>query len=37
VINFGEVIAIGSPEEIVKDKEVIKAYIGKEISFVSSS
>jgi branched-chain amino acid transport system ATP-binding protein len=37
VINFGEVIATGSPEEVVKDKEVIKAYIGKEISLVSSS
>jgi branched-chain amino acid transport system ATP-binding protein len=29
VINFGQIVAIGSPEEIVQNKEVITAYIGK--------
>lgn len=29
VINFGEIIAMGPPETIVKNKEVIEAYIGK--------
>jgi len=28
-MNFGEVIAIGPPEEIVKNPKVIEAYIGK--------
>jgi len=31
VINFGSIIASGSPEEIVHNKEVIEAYIGKEL------
>jgi branched-chain amino acid transport system ATP-binding protein len=29
VINFGKVIAVGKPEEIIKNKEVIECYIGK--------
>jgi branched-chain amino acid transport system ATP-binding protein len=29
VINFGRIIAIGRPEEVVKYNEVIEAYIGK--------
>lgn len=31
VLNFGQIIGIGTPEEIVRNKEVIKAYIGKEV------
>jgi branched-chain amino acid transport system ATP-binding protein len=29
VINFGRIIAIGTPEKVSKEKEVIEAYIGK--------
>lgn len=31
VINFGEVIAQGTPEEIARNKQVIEAYTGKEV------
>lgn len=31
VLNFGEVIAQGTPEEIGRNEEVIKAYTGKEV------
>lgn len=32
VINLGEILAIGPPKEVVSNKEVIEAYIGKEVS-----
>jgi len=36
VINFGKIIAVGTPEEVVNNKEVVHAYIGKEVEqFVS--
>lgn len=31
VMHFGRVIAIGTPDEIIKNEEVIEAYIGKEV------
>ena len=36
VLNFGEIIAIGTPEEVVNNKEVVKAYIGKEVKAFAS-
>jgi len=30
VIDLGRIIAVGTPEEIVRNREVVKAYIGKE-------
>ncbi|MDY6971983.1 MAG: ABC transporter ATP-binding protein [Desulfatiglans sp.] len=32
VINFGQIIAVGTPEEVVNNPVVIEAYIGKEVS-----
>jgi ABC-type branched-subunit amino acid transport system ATPase component len=30
-MHFGRVIAVGTPDEIIKNEEVIEAYIGKEV------
>jgi branched-chain amino acid transport system ATP-binding protein len=30
VLNYGEVIADGPPEEVVNNKEVVESYLGKE-------
>ena len=31
VINFGEIVTIGTPQEIAVNKQVIAAYTGKEV------
>jgi len=31
VISFGQIIAMGTPEEVVNNKEVVRVYIGKEV------
>jgi len=36
VINFGKIIAMGSPEEVVNNKDVIEAYIGKGVKGLAS-
>jgi len=36
VLNFGEVITQGTPEEISKNKQVIEAYTGKEVLIAGS-
>lgn len=36
VISFGKILAVGSPEEVVNNKEVIQAYIGKEVKALVS-
>lgn len=38
VINFGTILAVGAPDEIIRNPEVVKAYIGKEVhNLVSGS
>jgi len=36
VLNFGEIITQGTPEEISKNKQVIEAYTGKEVRIARS-
>ncbi len=36
VLNFGEIIATGTPREIVNNAEVIHAYIGKEVESLAA-
>ncbi len=36
VVSFGQIIAVGTPEEVVNNKEVVKAYIGKEVKTLAS-
>lgn len=36
VLSFGQIIAQGTPDEVVRNKEVIEAYIGKEVSSLVS-
>jgi len=36
VLNFGEVLAHGTPQEVVNNPKVIEAYIGKEVIFNAS-
>lgn len=31
VMHFGKILAVGTPEEIIKNEDVIEAYIGKEV------
>lgn len=36
VLNFGEIIAVGTPQEIASNKAVMKAYTGKELAGAAS-
>ena len=36
VINFGRILAVGTPEEIVRNQAVVEAYIGKEAGRIVS-
>jgi len=36
VLSFGQIIAMGSPEEVIRDEKVVKAYIGKEVKTLAS-
>lgn len=36
VLSFGGILAMGTPEEVVKNKEVVRAYIGKEVEALAA-
>ena len=36
VLSFGQILAMGTPQEVVANKEVVRAYIGKEVEALAA-